>query len=707
MKKTILTALVAVLLSFSLVAQDKTSAINYIYNTLDSGLVTRAHVKSAFRRSVEFADSVKNLKLDKLPILENKAGLSYFKKQFFAKADGTATHVVAAWWGDSVSPLAFSPLAKGLENVLKPENINYPEGIQAALTTTVTSGVYKYAGALAADVNQAVLDGKVSVTSITRSSTTATLTSSVAHRLSVGEYVTVSGATQTEYNGIFQVVSVPTATTLTYTVSGTPASPATGTINVYGGVADFTYLPNAAHIELANAAVLLLDAGQNAGIATFRLFFARDNNSGSALVELLNEAGNTVLSSNTVTLTNSTLDATHYDVTVPDANAKYKVRITATNKVVFLGCYSLYSVGGLLQVNFGIGGCTFTQNCYAANAVVDYIVNTLGVSLIVVQAKEEGLPGSLTTLATKLNRYAFTSKLIIGSLPDLGNQTTQIANNELYRTMSLANGYAYYDGYKAFGSYQKVVDLGWQNDGTHLLDQAYRFVGDNILSELNLTNARNTTLRLGIDQRFTAIANNIFSKISVTSVLPNSSIEVAYALGGANTTHAVLDYIAELRFRQTTGTYTKLLAYTNTGAGIFTQAGTWADWYAGRIFTQNGLASSFDGLSFHGTNINSTIYLTTASQQMTIKTNSGKLVFNTLNGANQFAMDAAGNVGIGTVTPNAKTLLDVVSTTLGVRFCPMTSTQRDAITSPVEGMLIYNLTDHRYEYWNGSAWTPM
>lgn len=67
------------------------------------------------------------------------------------------------------------------------------------------------------------------VSSITRSGAVATLTTAAAHNLVVGDKVVISGATETEYNGTITVVSVPTTTTFTYAVSGTPTTPATGT----------------------------------------------------------------------------------------------------------------------------------------------------------------------------------------------------------------------------------------------------------------------------------------------------------------------------------------------------------------------------------------------------------------------------------------------------------------------------------------------
>lgn len=75
------------------------------------------------------------------------------------------------------------------------------------------------------------------ITGITRTLQVATATTSAAHDFSVGDQVTITGATETEYNGTFEITSVPTATTFTYVVTGTPATPATGTITL--DTADF------------------------------------------------------------------------------------------------------------------------------------------------------------------------------------------------------------------------------------------------------------------------------------------------------------------------------------------------------------------------------------------------------------------------------------------------------------------------------------
>ncbi len=64
----------------------------------------------------------------------------------------------------------------------------------------------------------------------------------------------------------------------------------------------------------------------------------------------------------------------------------------------------------------------------------------------------------------------------------------------------------------------------------------------------------------------------------------------------------------------------------------------------------------------------------------------------------------AGNVGIGTSTPNSKAMLDITSTTQGFLPPRMTTTQRDAITSPPAGLMVYNSTTNKLNFYNGTAW---
>lgn len=67
-------------------------------------------------------------------------------------------------------------------------------------------------------------------------------------------------------------------------------------------------------------------------------------------------------------------------------------------------------------------------------------------------------------------------------------------------------------------------------------------------------------------------------------------------------------------------------------------------------------------------------------------------------------IEAAGNVGIGTSSPNASALLDVQSTTKGVRMPNMTTTQKNAIASPAAGLMVFDTTLAKLCVYSGSAW---
>lgn len=64
------------------------------------------------------------------------------------------------------------------------------------------------------------------ISTITHSTTTATLTTAENHNLVTGDYITVSGASPSEYNGTF-AVTVTGNTTLEYTMATAPATNAT------------------------------------------------------------------------------------------------------------------------------------------------------------------------------------------------------------------------------------------------------------------------------------------------------------------------------------------------------------------------------------------------------------------------------------------------------------------------------------------------
>lgn len=61
-------------------------------------------------------------------------------------------------------------------------------------------------------------------------------------------------------------------------------------------------------------------------------------------------------------------------------------------------------------------------------------------------------------------------------------------------------------------------------------------------------------------------------------------------------------------------------------------------------------------------------------------------------------------VAIGNSTANASAILDIISTTKGFGLPSMTTTQKNAVSSPRAGLMVYDSTLNQASYYNGSSW---
>jgi hypothetical protein len=78
---------------------------------------------------------------------------------------------------------------------------------------------------------QSVANYTVSGSGLSRSSNIVTATTTSAHTLSVGDVFTLSGATDSSFNGTFTVISAPTNLTIVYAQAGVNATSGNGTIS--------------------------------------------------------------------------------------------------------------------------------------------------------------------------------------------------------------------------------------------------------------------------------------------------------------------------------------------------------------------------------------------------------------------------------------------------------------------------------------------
>jgi len=72
--------------------------------------------------------------------------------------------------------------------------------------------------------------------------------------------------------------------------------------------------------------------------------------------------------------------------------------------------------------------------------------------------------------------------------------------------------------------------------------------------------------------------------------------------------------------------------------------------------------------------------------------------------SNALTILANGSIGVGTVSPAASSLLDISTTTKGVLFPRLNTTQQNAISSPATGLIIWNTDSLALCSYSGSAW---
>jgi len=78
-------------------------------------------------------------------------------------------------------------------------------------------------------------------------------------------------------------------------------------------------------------------------------------------------------------------------------------------------------------------------------------------------------------------------------------------------------------------------------------------------------------------------------------------------------------------------------------------------------------------------------------------------IYNASSSANTLVLKT-GSLGVGTSSPDTSALLDLTSTSKGFLAPRMTTTQRDAISSPAAGLMIYNTTTNAYNVYASGAW---
>ena len=113
--------------------------------------------------------------------------------------------------------------------------------------------------------------------------------------------------------------------------------------------------------------------------------------------------------------------------------------------------------------------------------------------------------------------------------------------------------------------------------------------------------------------------------------------------------------------------------------------------------TTQGAVTAVTGLIIYNTSTNKINYYDGSSWQEPCPT-----FIDNNKGSGASGATVAVNASGATADPSA--ILDVSSTTKGALIPRMTSAQRDLIKTPAQGLIIYNSSNNRIEYWTSSAW---
>lgn len=186
----------------------------------------------------------------------------------------------------------------------------------------------------------------------------------------------------------------------------------------------------------------------------------------------------------------------------------------------------------------------------------------------------------------------------------------------------------------------------------------------------------------------------------------NNSFGVFNLIQGYDQIYGVFNQISGTFGSAKYGTYTSIISGGTKFGEYISMSGT--DTSYGSLILLTGTGSSNIGLD---------ITVSGASTNNAIVVNRGNSIFNE-NGENWdfriegdteqnllFVDASSDNIGIGTDTPNTKALVDMSSTTKGFLPPRMTTSEREAISSPPAGLLIFNTTTGKHEGYTGTTWS--
>lgn len=293
-------------------------------------------------------------------------------------------------------------------------------------------------------------------------------------------------------SGILSSTTAITGAQLGMTFGGSAALHPVG----YDGTADFTYWLNGRYVVLDDEDFVtesLVDANTVVGWSKIKLLFGYRTGGGSLSFDVKLDgatiSGGAVAADTVATgpNPNGTIGSVEIDISdgLKNHGVLSIVTTASTAECHYLGCIVYLEHGGIIPIQSGCGSQTFVAQATTPLENWTRMAAIIGPALTITGSKGETEAGITAHVENLVEYFPASSHILLGNTPTAAaDQTTERADNDLYRDLALQNGLVFINGYDFCQSYAYLVAQGLNGDGIHLSTDFNRIYGSFVGQEI-------------------------------------------------------------------------------------------------------------------------------------------------------------------------------------------------------------------------------